>query len=117
MAVSYNGVVNIEIIRGDTLIKGYNITNEDDPAYNYAGTTVMFQVKADSEDSVAVLSATPTPDTATLGEMGIDIEIDGADTANVDPGEYVYDIQFNLPDGTIRTYVSGKVIVYADVSR
>jgi len=113
----YQTTRNYVAYRGDDWIKKFTLINNSDPSYNYAGTTVLMQVKADTEDTVSVLQATPTPDTATLGRAIIDINIPGAQVAAVSPGEYVYDIQYTLPDGRIRTYLKGSFTVTADTSR
>lgn len=117
MAVSYLGTYNIDIYRGDDLIKNFTLNNVDEPGFDYTGTTILFQIKGSTEDSVAAVEDTPTPTTSTLGEIVVPINIPGSVTATLSPGEYVYDIQYTLPSGVVRTYVGGKVTVQADVSR
>lgn len=121
MAVPYNSTVNFETIRGDSFTKSVEVTHQDQPAFDYTGTTILMQVKSDSEDSTALLEATPTPTIPGPGEMAFTIEFTAAEIGGlpVTPpqSEFVYDIEFTLPDSTVRTYLSGKFVVYADVSR
>jgi hypothetical protein len=118
MAVTYLGVNDLFIYRGDDLIKNVVVNNTSNPTFDYTGTTILFQIKEDTESAVAAIEATPTPVTTTLGTIEVPINIPGIETANLSPGEYVYDIQFTLPTtGIVRTYLAGRVLVTADVSR
>jgi len=117
MSVNYQGITDLQVYRGDDLIKNVVVNNSSDPSYDYSGTTILFQIKDDSESATSLIEATPTPVTTTLGTIEVPINIAGVETANLSPGEYVYDVQFTLPTGIVRTYVAGRVFVTADVSR
>jgi hypothetical protein len=115
--ITYQTSRNYGIFRGDDFIKKFTTNNNSDPSYDYTGTSILFQMKADTEDTVALLQATPSPDVSTLGTIVVDLAIPGVQTANVSPGEYFFDIQYTLPDGRIRTYVTGRITVIADSAR
>jgi hypothetical protein len=56
-----------------------------------------------------------TVDSAASGD--VTIAIDEAATAELDPGQYIYDIQVLRSGGSVGTLTSGKFIVSADVTR
>lgn len=37
-------------------------------------------------------------------------------TANLQPGKYLFDIQFTFPSGTIKTYINGTLEVLSEVT-
>src|SRR5699024_3043897 len=39
------------------------------------------------------------------------------ETAGVAPGAYVYDVEYTMPDGRVRTYLRGQINIIGDVSR
>ncbi len=36
---------------------------------------------------------------------------------NIDSGNYIYDIELDKPDGTVKTYISGNFLITNDITR
>lgn len=49
--------------------------------------------------------------------LSVPIQVDDADTALMPGRKYDYDIEVKLDDGTVRTYLKGKVTVVDDITR
>jgi hypothetical protein len=117
MAIPYQAIINQTLYRGDDWNRKITISNESDPSFDFSGTTVICQIRETEEGVDKILELIPTPDTSNLGEISINLDFAGAITKNVSPGDYVYDVEFTLPDGRVRTFVKGMISVIADVTR
>lgn len=104
------------IYRGDTLKRSYKLRDEDtkDPI-DITGWTFLAQVRKNSEDDTVVLTPTVSIVDATGGEFKF--ESPPADTKDLTPGRYVWDLQSTTPAGEVDTWVAGEAIVAGDVSR
>ena len=98
------GKVNITMTRGDSesiTVSCYSAQNgvrEFMPLGE--GDTVTFTVREDAESAVLLqIEADDFPDGKAV------IPIDHDDTAFMDFGEYVYDIQLTRSDGTVKTLI------------
>ena len=88
----------IRIIRGDTGILSLSIDN-----YKIApGDLVTFTVKRYIEDIDHVIKKIIDQ----FEDGKAKIILSEADTLNLEPGKYVYDIQVNLQDGRIDTVIT-----------
>lgn len=102
----------LKINRGTTFAINYQHQHdgEDEPL---TGATVFFTMKSDeydsdSDDSDAAVKKTITDHTdAAAGQTTIEIE--PADTANLEPGKYFYDIRVKEADGRIFKVDEGTV--------
>lgn len=110
---------DIQLKRGDTDSITVTFDNTD-----LTGATIFFTAKPTIsngiDDSDAVIDITVT-DFSPLGndpENGtVVIPIAPADTNTVTPGDYFYDIQAKLADGTITSIPVHKLTIVADITR
>lgn len=106
------------VIRGDTHTINLTITNNGTPL-NITGYTVFFTVNAEKEpstDSAAVISKTVTSHSdPTNGETIISLS--AADTTNVAPGTYWYDIQLKDGSGNITSFRKDRFVLVSDITR
>ena len=103
----------ITMVRGDTARISVSITDAEGAEYiPVEGDTLRFAVKKKYTDETVVI------------EKQIDInalilQIDPADTKNLQMGEtkgqYVYDVEITQADGTVDTFIRGKLILLEEV--
>lgn len=112
-------MAKIELIRGDSRTITIPITNPDGTAKNLTGCTVYFTVNATKEpvsDASAVIAksttsfASPTTGIAT-------ISLTNADTQNITPGSYYYDVQLKDASGNISSEEQDRCVVKPDTTR
>ena len=90
----------IIMTRGDTLRCKINITTQDGSAYiPVDGDVIRFAAKKKySDEAPAIIKDIPW-DT-------LELRLDPEDTKHLEqPGDYVYDIQITLNDGTVDTFI------------
>lgn len=97
---------NIYHIRGDTDSFDVNLTQED--GSDIGPYTAVFSVKKKITDAGYVFQA-PVQD----GVVSLTHDM----TADLDAGDYVYDIEVQTPDGWVQTVGPGIFRVIADVTR
>ena len=106
----------IYLTRGDTLITKINIMQGDEEYVPQEGDTVRFalknaRMKSDRTDFLdtkpLVLKAVPM--------NTLLLRLEPADTKKLPFGSYIYDIQITMADGTVDTFISGKLILQAEV--
>lgn len=90
---------------------------EDDVAKNLTNYTARMQVRPTPTSSTVILDI-DTDDDITLGGAAgtITIEVAAADTADIDPGLYVYDLEL-VTGATVTRLVEGVFMVSAEVTR
>lgn len=98
----------ISITRGDTGIFTLDIKNGA-TAYDYTNDTVLFTVKRDTYTTDALIQKTVV--------YGENVTILPEDTAGLDYGEYVYDVQVTTAGGLVDTVITpSKFVVLPEVT-
>lgn len=97
---------NIYHIRGDTDSFDVNLTQED--GSDIGPYTAVFSVKRNIDDLLYAFQA-PVQD----GVVSLTHDM----TANLDPGDYVWDIEVRTQGGGVQTVGPGLFRVIADVTR
>ena len=107
MSFSVNKRTEIKLTRGDTLRVSVGITKDGQPYTPQEGEVVRFALKPPT------LNARETeyvqPDPLILKVIPNDtmlLELDPADTKSLGFGEYEYDIEITLLDGTVDTFIT-----------
>jgi len=109
---------NLERYRGDDDPLDLAFTDGDDVVIDITGATIFFTVKENETDADAdaLISKDITSHTdPTAGKTSIDIT--AADTNDLDPGTYYYDIQYKSALGKIATIEKGNFTILADITR
>ena len=106
-------VLDIEIWKGDSWIQTYALTTNSVPI-SLIGATVNIQVRKGCGGTLA-LSLT-NGDGVTIGGDD-DNEITVNKLADIDKGNYKWDMQVTMQNGDVRTYLEGDFIVYDDVTK
>lgn len=106
----------VESVRGDDMDLMCTVTDSDTgDVVDVSGWTVTAQIRASAD------AATPTDlttDVSSNGDSGIIyVSLADTDSDDLDAGEYVWDVQAVLDDGTVRTIVGGTWTIIADVTR
>ena len=99
----------IKLTQGDSLTTKVSITSPD-------GTTeyvpsnedqIRFALKKEYTDKKALIVKTIPNDTLIL-------RLESEDTKKLSPGEYRYDIQITLSDGTVDTFIDRKKFIVTE---
>ena len=101
----------IIMTRGDTLKTNVSIYDKEGNIYvPIEGETVRFALKKDYSDSYPLIIKDIPIDT-------LELKLEPKDTKRLSqPGEYVYDIQITLSDGTVDTFIpNAKLIIVEEV--
>lgn len=99
------------IFRGDTL-KSFKMLLEVD-SQPIAPVDVCAQLRTKRGELVHTFGYQVDPITGVVTIEGVQTEI----TRDWRPGEYVYDVQYTLASGVVRTYLFGSLTVKKDISR
>ena len=94
--------------RGDTLRANVNITRDGEPYVPEEGDSIRFAVKRDYKDTALLILKNISIGTLVL-------KVDPEDTKPLDFGKYVYDIQMTFADGSVDTFISGKLVLTPEV--
>lgn len=110
--------LNFTHTKGDTFNEVAFEVKKNGTAINLTGATIRMQLRKEYEDVNPVLSLTSvanagiTITNATSGHFKINAQI-----INIEVFNYVYDIQFTLSSGEVKTYVKGAFNVTPEVTR
>lgn len=90
----------ITMTRGDTLSVKVNIFNSDQTEYEVKDEDIIrFALKKKYKDPEPLIIKVLDHDTLLL-------QLDPEDTENLDYGDYVYDIEITMEDGTVDTFIA-----------
>ncbi len=109
--------VNFEVFRGDTFEKTLFFTDSEGNNLDITNWTITFTVKrpeyivGDDNDTDALIQVRNVVSNGLAGKTTIKCVID------IDPGNYVYDVQIVKSNDEVRTILFGDFIVKADVTR
>ena len=103
---------NVKMVQGDDLVETFVFRDADGDLLDLGSYTFASQVRQTAAGS-AIASFTITVDTNTSTVVR---SLGTAVTAGL-LGTYVQDMQWTDPDGDIRTLISGKLEVVAEVTR
>lgn len=110
--------LNFTHTKGDTFNEVAFEVKKNGTAIDLTGATIKMQLRKQYEDVSAVLSLTSvanaglTITNATSGLFKINAQI-----INIEVFNYVYDIQFTLASGEVKTYVKGGFNITPEVTR
>lgn len=112
-------MAKIKLTRGDSRTINVPYLSSSGTALDLTGATVFFTVNATdspTDDTAAVISKTITSiSNPTLGIATISLT--NADTQNITPGEYYYDVQVKDAAGNVTSSKRDKFIIISDVTR
>jgi hypothetical protein len=110
--------LNFTHTKGDTFSEVAFEVKKNTVAINLTGATIKMQLRKNYIDVASILAFTSvasagiTITAPTLGQFKINAQIIDIEVYN-----YVYDIQFTLSTGEVRTYVKGGFNVTPEVTR
>ena len=114
-------IKRLSLVRGDSANYGVTFKRADGSLYNIKNWTVFFTLKEDytlSDDLAALQVIVTAFDDTTSGTSGsANIPIAPADTTDLNPGQYDFDISVCTADDENYTVLKGKYDLEYDVTR
>lgn len=106
----------ISLIRGDTLILGIEIKRNGETYEVQSGDVIRFALKSATmkKDRTEYINNEPLV-IKTIPNDTLTLRLESEDTAQLPFGNYSYDIQLTMADGTVDTFISDTLELLAEV--
>lgn len=116
------GIHNFTCNQGATFSRTITWKNAANAAYDLTGYTARMHVREAVESASTVITLTTANSRITLGSNAatkgqITLTISAADTANLTPAIYVYDLEVVSGGGVVDRLIEGNFVVKAEVTR
>ena len=109
-------IANLLIDQGATFTSTITVFNDDDSLFDTTGHTGASQIrKSYSSSSASATFTVAFADDRTTGE--ITISLTPTQTAALEEGRYVYDVEITASDSTVTRPIQGTVTVRPNVTR
>ena len=96
---------NIYLTRGDTCVLKLAVTDSEEQPYDYSNDTVQLTVKASTYTETIIIQKNISGDS---------FIIDPSDTANLNYGKYLYDVQIITPLHNVYTVIAPANFIVCD---
>jgi len=114
MGNNINSKKEIEIIRGDTPAFTINVTDNGGDAFDLTSYSMRMTVKRNKADTDTNAIIGPKIATIASPTTGIGVITLSSTDTDVDPGEYLYDIQINNGSSNVYTIIGPKKFTVID---
>ncbi len=116
------GIHNFTCNQGATFSRTITWKNSANAAYDLTGYTARMHVRETVEAANTVITLTTANSRITLGSNAatkgqVTLTISAADTANLVPAIYVYDLELVSGGGVVDRLIEGNFVVKAEVTR
>lgn len=116
------GLHNFTCNQGATFSRTITWKNSANAAYDLTGYTARMHVRETVDSANTVITLTTANSRITLGSNAatkgqITLTISAADTANLTPAIYVYDLEVVSGGGVVDRLIEGNFVVKAEVTR
>ena len=108
-------VANLYIDQGSTFSTTVYVKNDDETAFDLTAHTAAGQIRKSYSTSTKVDFTLEIADPATLGQ--INASLTATQTATLEEGRYVYDIEVTSTSGTVTRVLEGIITVSPQVTR
>lgn len=111
---------SIEIEQGSTFDLMLKWKSESRTPINLDGSSARMHIRrtTNSSETVLALDSRQSDSLSIFGSLGrIDIRIEATDTSLIPDGIYVYDLEVELKDGTVKKLLKGRCRVLGEVTR
>ena len=99
----------IKLTKGDSLTTKISITDSEGNVYEPdPADRIRFAIKKNYDDEIPIIIKDIPYDTLVL-------RLESADTKLLEPGDYHYDIEITMTDGSVDTFIENKFIVTNEV--
>ena len=116
------GIHNFTCNQGATFSRTITWKDSANAAYDLTGYTARMHVRETVENANTVITLTTVNSRITLGSNAatkgqVTLTISAADTANLVPAIYVYDLELVSGGGVVDRLIEGNFVVKAEVTR
>lgn len=101
--------------QGSTFVADINLTEDDGSPINIANNTFQSQIRKSYYSSNVVANLTITVISGANGNL--QLTLDSANTANIKPGRYVYDVKMTSNSAVVTRILEGIITVTPQVTR
>lgn len=101
--------------QGSTFVADIDLAKDDGTPINLANNTFQSQIRKSYYSSNVVANLTITVVSAANGNLKL--SIDSANTANIKPGRYVYDVKMTSNTAVVTRILEGIITVTPQVTR
>lgn len=112
------GTLDLEVYRGDSFELFGRIRTTTAGSYlDLTGWVGIAQIRSDPDSDSVIESFSVTLGNQSTAPGSVFVRLTAAQTSDLAFTSAQWDLQFTLPDGTVRTYLKGKVTLNKDISR
>ena len=108
-------LTNLLIEQGASFSSTVTLYNEDDTVFDLTGYTAASQIRKSYSSSSSTAFTTAIDSTTSTGK--ITLSLTSTQTAALEEGRYVYDVEITASDSTITRPIQGTVTVRPNVTR
>jgi len=111
-------LTNLSLVRGDNFVRSLYFTDQSGADVDISGYSIIFTLKKNWQipDSESSLQKTITSHTDPVNGKSV-LELLPADTVNLEPYDYDYDLQILTDENKVYTVLRGKFKLEYDVTR
>lgn len=110
------GTYNIICEQGATFLREITVTNADGSLPNYNGSSARMQVKVAADSASSIIDLTTTNARLVLLDNTITMNITAADTEELAPAQYKYDLEIATGSEVTRL-IQGNFVVSPEVTK
>ena len=110
-----SAAANLYIDQGSTFSTTVYVKNDDETAFDLLGHTAAGQIRKSYSTSTKLDFTLEIADPASLGQ--INASLTATQTATLEEGRYVYDIEVTSSTGTVTRVLEGIITVSPQVTR
>jgi hypothetical protein len=109
--------LNFQTIKGDTFEQvAFELLLNEEP-YSLEDAIIRMQLRKEY-GGIPFLSLTSVDDAGITITNALDGRFEiNKQIINIEPFNYLYDIEIEFGDGTVKTYISGNFLIKSDVTR
>lgn len=93
----------VKLTRGDSFVADVSITRDGEPYIPESDDVITFSMKKSYYDEEDLITKQIDPEE-------LQLSLEPSDTADLDFGEYVYDIDIVFPDGSKDTFIAEGIL-------
>ena len=108
-------IANLFIDQGSTFSTSVNVKNDDETPFDLTNHTAAAQIRKSYSSSTATNFTVSIADPPSNGQ--IDCQLTATQTAALEEGRYVYDVEVTSDTGTVTRVIEGIITINPNVTK